>query len=593
LWIVKESILGNVSWRNGAWLLRNTGWFAVPLFLACVPFSEAFIPSYSTDEDRIRGFAYYGYYVGLIGTYAWLFRESVLNVRQLTGARRLELQLWMYGGCSVAAAIYLLIGLGAVTQSPVFHVNQPLVIVVFYIITVYTITSHRVFDARQILLVIVEKSLLFGTALAVAAVTFRIAGFFLTDALSFILGVTTALVCAALLNPWLDRRFQFYPRGFTARQTAFAVAQRERRLEELETAFFNLLKGWGQTDEVLIVHGAGELRSRDGVVLASNDVVLTAMADLRWATPERLARERPTPGRTAVAQFLANHNLGLLVVEKGSTLTVLIGVGISASRRPFTYPQVSQLVELASIITGAFERALLLLKVQHAEQLATVGMLGASLAHEIRNPLVSIKTFVQLLPSHYQDPAFREKFFKLLGDEVDRIDHLTVQLLELATPRNYAATFIELNPVLRATIDLVATKAVHRNISLVTDLTASPDLVHTDTAAAKQVVLNLCFNAIQAVENQEQGERWVRVVTRRHGTSVEVAVSDSGPGIAPEMLPRLFQPFQTTKSSGFGLGLAICRDILAKLNASISVDPPQPNQGATFRVNFPCQPSLS
>jgi signal transduction histidine kinase len=72
-----------------------------------------------------------------------------------------------------------------------------------------------------------------------------------------------------------------------------------------------------------------------------------------------------------------------------------------------------------------------------------------------------------------------------------------------------------------------------------------------------------------------------------------MAVADSGPGIAPEIRPKLFQPFQTTKSTGFGLGLAICSDILANLHATISVDPPTPGRGATFRVIFPCQPSSS
>jgi signal transduction histidine kinase len=232
-------------------------------------------------------------------------------------------------------------------------------------------------------------------------------------------------------------------------------------------------------------------------------------------------------------------------------------------------------------------------KVQHAEQLATVGLLGASVAHEIRNPLVSIKTFVQLLPTHHQDPRFREKFFKLIGDEVTRIDQLTEQLLDLASPRTYAAAQLELHPVLRSSLELVAAKAAHRQVRLITELHADPDRAYTDASAAKQVMLNLCFNAIQAVEAQPPDARWIKLATRNVGTGIEMAVSDSGPGIAPEIRPKLFQPFQTTKSSGFGLGLAICSDILANLNASISVDPTEPGRGATFRVVFPCQPSSS
>jgi C4-dicarboxylate-specific signal transduction histidine kinase len=106
-------------------------------------------------------------------------------------------------------------------------------------------------------------------------------------------------------------------------------------------------------------------------------------------------------------------------------------------------------------------------------------------------------------------------------------------------------------------------------------------------------MLNLCFNAIQAIDSEPREERWVKIATRNTSGGLEMIVADSGPGIAPEMQARLFQPFQTTKSTGFGLGLAICSDILANLNASIRVDPAEPGRGAIFRVTFPCQPLLS
>jgi signal transduction histidine kinase len=337
--------------------------------------------------------------------------------------------------------------------------------------------------------------------------------------------------------------------------------------------------------------GGKDLVAGVGIELAGDSPILAGMRQLRWVTPERLAREKKTSERTAIAGFLKKYNLGVLVIGEGPTLTALVGVGVSASRRPVTYPQVTQLVELASIIESALERAHYSIKAQHAEQLATVGLLGASLAHEIRNPLVSIKTFVQLLPNHHQDPAFRAKFFSLISEEVSRIDRLTEQLLDLASPRAYVAEMIELHPVLRASLDLVTVKAVDKRIQFITDFHASPDRALTDPSAAKQVLLNLCFNAIQAVETRT-GERWVKVTTGNVPDGVEMVVEDSGPGIAPEIRARLFQPFQSTKSSGFGLGLAICSDILSGINATISVDPSLPGRGATFRVTFPC-PVLS
>lgn len=364
-------------------------------------------------------------------------------------------------------------------------------------------------------------------------------------------------------------------------------------MEGLEEAFESILKGWGQSDLALVLHGPGAALCSRGVEVPVNRVVVSAMRHLRWATPERLSRERSTPERREVSSFLTKRGFGVLVIGEGPTLNLLVGVGVAASRRPYTYPQVAQLMELASIMESALERAHFATKMQRTEQLATVGMVGASLAHEIRNPLVSIKTFVQLLPTHHQDPAFREKFFRLIGEEVGRIDQLTEQLLDLATPRNYNAVMVELHAVMRASLDLIAAKAADKNVQFLTDFRAEPDTVFTDPAAAKQVMLNLCFNAIQAVEACDEGLRWIKVGTTKTRDGVEMVVSDSGPGIAPEMQQRLFQPFQTTKSTGFGLGLAICRDILANLQASISVDPPAPGQGATFRVTYPCQPSSS
>jgi signal transduction histidine kinase len=462
---------------------------------------------------------------------------------------------------------------------------------IFYTGTAIAITTSRVFDARQLLLVGIQKLALVGSVAGAAYVAHALLALVLPELFAFVATTVIALWFAATLNGWLNSIFQFYPQATAARQAAFAVSRREARLENLEPAFLSILKGWGQTDRALVVAGGQDLLSGSGVEVAGGSAVVKALRQLRWVTPERLAREKATPERVALAKFLDQHGLGVLVIGEGPTLTAFIGVGVPASRRPFTYPQVTQLMELASIIESALERAHFSVKAQHAEQLATVGLLGASLAHEIRNPLVSIKTFVQLLPTHHQDPAFREKFFTLISDEVSRIDRLTEQLLDLASPRAYIAEVIELHPVLRASLDLVAAKASDKRIEFRNDFQATPDRAFTDASAAKQVLLNLCFNAIQAVESRP-GDRWVKVSTRNVPLGLEMIVEDSGPGIAPEIRSRLFQPFHSTKSTGFGLGLAICSDILSGLNATITVDSSAPGQGAVFRVTFPC-PVLS
>ncbi|HEX2853459.1 MAG TPA: ATP-binding protein, partial [Opitutaceae bacterium] len=589
-WLVKESILFGSNPLGLAWLRRGWGWAAVSTVIFVLPFTDYFIPPHSTPLNRVYGWGYYVYMVVDLGLYGLLLYSALKSSRALSGAQRLELQVWLVGGCSMFITIWTLSALSALTKNSSFRYFAPLAVLLAYAGTAFTITAHRIFDARQILLVAVQKLALVASVSAAAYVIYS-SLFALPNIFAFLITTVISLWFAAAINGWLNSVFHFYPQATGARQAAFAVARRESRLENLESAFLGILKGWGNTDRALLLSGGKESIRGGGIEITGEAVEVRALRQLRWVTPERLAREKATAERTALARFLELHNLGVLVIGEGPTLTAFIGVGVAASRRPFTYPQVTQLMELASIIESALERAHFSVKAQHAEQLATVGLLGASLAHEIRNPLVSIKTFVQLLPTHHQDPAFRAKFFTLISDEVSRIDRLTEQLLDLASPRAYVAEIIELHPILRASLDLVAAKATDKRIQFLTDFQASPDQAFTDGSAAKQVLLNLCFNAIQAVETRS-GDRWVKVSTRNVSSGLEMIVEDSGPGIAPEIRSRLFQPFHSTKSTGFGLGLAICSDILGGLNATITVDSSAPGQGAVFRVTFPC-PVLS
>jgi signal transduction histidine kinase len=593
-WVVKEVVAERLVVRCRG-RLTFLPWLISGILLAGIPLTDWFIPSDSTAEDRRWGAGYLAYAVALIFCYAELIRQTISQIRRESGVKKIELQLLLYGGCGVAGGILVLMAIRLVWDDLWWlRVNpQAVAVLVFYTATVVVMTTSRVFDARQIVRVAGSWIALIAAIAAFSHFIFRALSSVASEFVSLFASTALSIVFFSWFRVLLIRLLEFYPEAEAARQAAFAAAQRESRVDRLEQSFVSIIRGWGQSEIAILLQGAKGMLSGSGIDLARQGAELSALSLLRWATPERLAREKPTPERQELARFLEQHGLGVLVLAEGPSLTAVIGVGVGASRRPYTYPQVTQLLELASIMESALERAHFSAKVQHAEQLATVGLLGASMAHEIRNPLVSIKTFVQLLPTHYQDPAFREKFFRLIGSEVSRIDQLTEQLLDLSTPRTYAATRQSLHAVLQSSLDLVTAKAADQGVEVRTEFLADPDAVYTDAAAARQVMLNLCFNAIQAVEAHASGERWIRIATRNTAAGVEMVVTDNGPGIAPEMQQRLFQPFQTTKSSGFGLGLAICRDILANLGATITVDPSVPAAGATFRVVFPCQASSS
>jgi signal transduction histidine kinase len=590
LWLVKETLVGGRSFTQIFW--SGWRWLVANLLLAAVIFTNWYIPQNSSGAHRLYGPGYYAFIVGIILYATFLARQTTMQMRRQQGVHRAELQILLLGGSAVLVTSMVLMALKTVVHSAWLSHMQSFGIVAFYAATVIAITTHRLFDARQLLILGLQKFFLVATIAAEVWAVGDLLGMVVPRLLALFAAVGLALWTASALSGWMNRRVQFYPEAARAREAAFEDARTELHSDRLGAAFIALLKGWGKSDSAIFMLGtSGSWRGLTDPHPEDN-AAIEALRSLRWVTPERLSRNKATPMRVILGEFMARRQLGVAVLTEGPSMSIFVGVGVSASRRPYTYPQIVLLIELAAIFEGAFERASFSAKAQHAEQLATVGLLGASLAHEIRNPLVSIKTFVQLLPTRYHDPVFREKFFRLMSTEVDRIDRLTEQLLELASPHAYNAQLTDIHPVLTASLELIAPKAADKGVRIETDFQASPDQAITDASAVKQVLLNLCFNAIQAMERQDT-PRWVKISTARAPNVFELTVSDNGPGIAPEMYGRLFQPFHSSKSTGFGLGLAICRDILTGLAGDIRIDPPVPGQGATFRVILPCQPSSS
>jgi signal transduction histidine kinase len=536
-----------------------------------------------------------GYYVYLVlgcATAIVFAGAAMREMRGLCGSRRVELQVLVLGATALAAATF---GVSLVASS--LHelwLNQlmPVLVVFFFSGTAWALASTRVLDARHILMLLVEKTVLVA-AVAVFVWGLRLlAEQFVPDSVAFVLAVGLGLWIAAEMSSWLQPTFKNKADWERVRRAARDIARKELRPEAMEDAFVKLLKAWAGCDRAVILMSTQGRLAGSGLEFLIDSPEMKTLHALRWASPERLARERPSAEFSALQQLLLQNDFGVATASAGPSLAFVVALGVRSSRRSYVFPEITRLLDLSAIFESALSRAHYLMKAQHAEQLATVGLLGASIAHEIRNPLVSIKTFVQLLPNHHQDPLFRDKFFRLIGDEVGRIDRLTEQLLDLAAPRVFAAQEIGINSLIGSCLELIAAKAEDKGVGLISSLNAAPDVVYTDPNAVKQVVLNLGFNAIQALE-QCASERWIRFETRQVTQGIELTVEDNGPGIAPEVWARLFQPFQSTKSSGFGLGLAICKDILSSLHASITADPPVSGNGATFRIILPCQPPSS
>lgn len=236
-------------------------------------------------------------------------------------------------------------------------------------------------------------------------------------------------------------------------------------------------------------------------------------------------------------------------------------------------------------------------QVRRTDRLASLGTLSAGMAHEIKNPLVTLKTFTQLLPERYQDADFRDTFSSLVGQEVKRIDSIVNQLLRFARPAKPSLHPLHVNEVLDNTLRLVHQQLKQKQIQLVREFHAPTDLILGDADLLVQAFLNFFLNAIDAMdsggtltvrtEHLELETNQItlegRIATETH---LRIAISDTGRGIKPEDIQHVFDPFFTTKSTGTGLGLSVSHGIISEHRGLIDVESIV-DQGATFYILFP------
>jgi len=220
-------------------------------------------------------------------------------------------------------------------------------------------------------------------------------------------------------------------------------------------------------------------------------------------------------------------------------------------------------------------------QLRRADRLSTLGELSAGMAHEIRNPLGSIRGTAEILKDGVDSADPRHEFAEILVREVDRLNRVLENFLRFARQAPPEQGLFDLNAVVREVLDLTRRQAERNGVDVVLDAAPLPQLAG-DAGQLRQAVLNLVLNAFQAMP---AGGR-LTVATRRAGDQAEVSITDTGPGIPREEQGRIFKTFVTTRADGTGLGLPISLRIVAAHGGSIAVRS-APGVGATFTVTLP------
>jgi signal transduction histidine kinase len=227
----------------------------------------------------------------------------------------------------------------------------------------------------------------------------------------------------------------------------------------------------------------------------------------------------------------------------------------------------------------------------HAARLSTVGQLTAVVAHEINQPLGAILSNAEAAELFLDaDPPQLERVRRILQDiqhEDQRASAVIHEVRALARRQSPEVRAVDLNDVVRGVMPLIEADARRRGVEVELDLAGRLPALSGDGTQLQQVVLNLALNALEALGPPGPGDRRVRISTRGTNAQRELTVSDTGPGLAKEVIPRLFESFFTTKAEGLGLGLSIVGSIVEAHGGRVAAENNQDGPGATFRVLLP------
>lgn len=224
-------------------------------------------------------------------------------------------------------------------------------------------------------------------------------------------------------------------------------------------------------------------------------------------------------------------------------------------------------------------------RLQQTERLSMMGQMAASIAHEIKNPLGSIKGAAQIIKDKSTSAEDRDEFAEIIGKESDRLDKVVRDFLSYSRPAPSYLTDLSICDTLNTAQKHLKYQAEREGITINFSGTARSS-VKGDPEKLHQLFLNILLNAIQALADGGQIDVSCNEIVEKKYKLIRIEIHDNGPGIPEDILQKIFDPFFSTKSQGTGLGLATARAIVAEHDGTIEAAS-APGQGTTFRITFP------
>lgn len=268
-----------------------------------------------------------------------------------------------------------------------------------------------------------------------------------------------------------------------------------------------------------------------------------------------------------------------------STCTVIIIALIFIPLKEKIQKLIDKIFLKGTPIEIAEENKLLRNEVIRAEKMKSVALLASGMAHEIKNPLTPIRTFLEYLPQKSNDKEFLKKFGSLARSSVNQIDELIDELLKFAKPAPLHLTKTDINKLITSTAELLSSEFLKHNIRVNKNF-AAKILLDVDHNQIRQALLNIFLNAIDAMPNGGTLTIGTAIVLKNEEKMCRISVQDTGTGIAKEDLSHIFDPFFTKKDTGTGLGLSITNGIITEHGGKIRAGS-APGEGTKFTIELP------
>lgn len=565
-------------------------WLALGTFLLVIPLTDYFIPGDSTPDNKKRGPGYLATTVGHAISYTVIVLQNWVQMQKLKGIRRLEIQLITLPIASGLFLFGLLSFMGNWSGAYTYKSIALIIITASIALTFFSICHYRIFELGEVLLTSLQQGLTLIIILLAGLWTLELARTRLSEPWSWI----AAFGIVGLGAPWLDKRLRHLlgiggeRRLARMRRTIIDCARSESQSSDLKVRFESfLLRESTASSAALATEHHDEFRA-ETFMISKSQPAYEAIRRLGWATAETLQRRRSSPEIDDLRVFLARNSLGLLLaIPKGSpSPSLLVALGIKANEHPYTYQEIKCLQNIAELMDNILThsrlsaQAALQVKVEH------LAMMSRGLAHDLKNLITPVSTFLIHTDGQFPPGSAEAEVHAAARRSVRVMTDYVRDALFFSEKLQPKLELIDLPKLFEAVRELTAVRAADHAVAVRSRIAVTSPVV-ADDVLLQRMLVNLVNNAIDASVSGQV----VRLLADTSEGGLRLQVCDDGCGISAENLPRIFEPYFTTKQfgedvRGFGLGLTICQKITNLHGGTIAVQS-EPGKGTRVTVVLP------